>query len=217
MMIFNNRTNKVILTASLFLLCQCTSSPKNKNTKIQAKKDSIVAQKQKAKFNGEYLKLPPQKAESKKKESRGIGANFYAMGRVKLTLGSSPFEMAIFNREKTVLTFSKRYINTFIKGASGKRIQLHFTGNDLVKNAKGNYKATLAKIPDKSTFSMIIEEKDKVMMLEEGTAEIVQFSPKTATFEVKIKGVLSDSKGKKQKVNGTINLKYESVIKMPDA
>ena len=205
------------LISGVFLIFSCThqetEDEKNSETKKEELKKLTADSLPDAKWNGEYMKIDDGDEPKIKKKS--LGSDFYSMGNVKLNIGKDLVEFKLFERKKNALTFTNGSITAFIKSAFNEDVHISFKKNDIILKHLGKYKADPTGKANNS-FKMSIKagetDQQKEYTLESGEAEILHFSPRMGTLEVKIIGTFSAKDGTKQKGEGTIKMNFEQAI-----
>jgi len=203
-----------LIIVSVFLMYSCSNEETQENTtekeEVQdLKSDSLPD----AEWNGEYMKIKDETEPKVTRQSQG--SDFYSMGRVDMKIGENLVDFSIFERKKNALVFTNESITAFIKSAFDEDITLKFKKKDIVINHKGKYKADPSEKANNSfSMSILAGEKDhqKEYTIENGEAEILHFSPRLGTLEVKIKGDFLKKDGSKQKGEGMIKMNFESAV-----
>jgi hypothetical protein len=205
----------VLLFACVFFFFSCQDKAGDKDLNgVQEKQETKKADSlPEGKWNGEYLKIDDGEEPKIKRKSQG--SDFYSMGRVQLNIGDDLVEFNLFERKKNVLTFTNNSITAFIKSAFNEDVHLYFKKNSIVTHHKGKYKADPSGKTNNS-IKMTIKsgEKDQQTeyVLENGEAEILHFSPRLGTLEVKINGTFSTKDGQKHKGEGIIKMNFEGAV-----
>ena len=203
------------LISGVFLIFSCTQQEEQKNSNSGQKEveGSSADSLPEGKWNGEYLKIDDGEEPKIKRKSQG--SDFYSMGNVKFKIGDDLVEFQLFERKKNALIFTNQSIKGFIKSAFNEDLHISFKKKDIVVNHKGKYKSDPAEKANNS-FNISIKAgksgEEKEYTLESGEAEILHFSPRMGTLEVKIIGTFSAKDGTKQKGEGTIKMNFEQAI-----
>lgn len=205
------------LIGGIFLFFSCTNEKTSDNKENDLKdvesKETVADSLPETEWNGEYMRIKDE--DEPKITQKSQGSNFYSMGRVKLNIGDDLVDFSLFERKKNVLTFTNGSITAFIRSAFSEDINLKFKKNDIVLKHKRKYKADPSGEANNS-FLMTIKAgergKHKEYTLESGEAEIVHFSPRLGTLDVKVKGTFVMEDGSKKKGEGTLNMKFEEAV-----
>ncbi len=208
--------NVAFLISVVFLTFSCTSEeiPKSKETdSITQEKETPADSLPDSEWNGEYMRIKNEEEPKIKRKSQG--SDFYSMGRVDLKIGNNKVDFNLFERKRNSLTFTNESITAFIKSAFDEDIKIQFKKNDIILKHKGKYKADPSGKAQNS-FSMTIkageENQHKEYTIESGEAEIISFSPRLGTLEVKINGSFLKKDGSKQKGEGMIKMNFEEAV-----
>ncbi|PWH85637.1 hypothetical protein [Brumimicrobium oceani] len=209
--------NVAFLIASGLLMFSCSNEKNQTEEDIQTEKEEIQEtvsdSTPDAEWNGEYMKIKDEEEPKVKRKSQG--SDFYSMGRVDLKIGENQVDFKLFERKKNALTFTNESITAFIRSAFNEDIKVRFKKKDIVINHKGKYKADPSEKANNS-FSMTIlageQGKQKEYTLESGEAEIIAFSPRLGTLEMKIKSIFVKKDGTKQNGEGMIKMNFENAV-----
>src|SRR5690554_1592970 len=206
------------LMISMFLFFSCTNE-KNENRNNDDNSKEMVQEKQlkdsfpDAKWNGEYMKIDDGSKPKIKRKSQG--SDFYSMGSVKLNIGDDLVDFKLFERKKNALSFTNRSITAFIRSAFNEDLNMKFKKEDIIIHHKGKYKVDPTGEADNSVKMSIKhgkKDQQREYTLESGVVEIIHFSPRVATLELKIKGLFVSKDGKKHDGEGTIKMNFEHAV-----
>jgi len=203
-----------LLISGMFLFFSCQNGEEEKSfNEVNSFEDQQTLNGDslpEGKWNGEYLKIEDK--QEPKVTRKSLGSDFFSMGSLKLTIGDDLVEFNLFERKKNILTFTNGSITAFIKSAFNEDAHIYFNKKDIVINHKGKYKADPSGKANNSIKMMIKAgegDQKQEYILESGEAEILHFSPRLGTLEVKIDGVFSNEDGTKQKGKGRIKMNFE--------
>lgn len=206
----------ILFTMAFFFSCtneKATDEKTTENDNKSASEVTTVDSLPDAKWNGEYMKIDSAEKKENKRKSRG--SEFYSMGSVKLSIGDKAHDITVFERKKNGLTFTTESIQAFITSAYNENIKIRFNKQKIVTEHRVKYTADPTEQANQS-FSMTInmgdQEKDQEYRMEKGTAEILDFSPRTGVLHVMFEGTFTDKDGNKQKGKGAIKMNFEGAV-----
>lgn len=206
-----------LLIGVLFLMISCsneeTSKENGTNLEKKVAKEKNLDSLPDAEWNGEYMKIKDEEEPKIKRKSQG--SDFYSMGRVDLKIGDNKIDFKLFERKRNALVFTNESITALITSAFNESIKIRFQKKDIVIHHKDKYKVDPSEKANKS-FSMHLnvgeKGKQKEYNIENGEAEIISFSPRLGTLEIKIKGTFIDGQDAKQKGEGMIKMNFEEAV-----
>lgn len=209
--------NIAFLIGGVFLFFSCVNEDAKLRTEEKSKNEEVGKTSSDslpdAEWNGEYMKIKDGDEPKIKRKSQG--SDFYSMGSAKFTIGENTIVYNLFERKKNVLTFTNQSITAFIKSAFDEDIKVNFKKNDIVVNFKGKYKADPSEKANNS-FNLTINSGEKGQQkeysLQNGEADLIQFSPRLGMLEMEVTGTFVDENGKKEKGEGTIKMNFEHAV-----
>ncbi|PKR81917.1 hypothetical protein CW751_00855 [Brumimicrobium salinarum] len=204
----------VFIFCAVQILVSCTNE---RNHKEEVKKESEKTVKEtengnldslpNAKWNGEYMKIEDTDEPPRRKQS--LGSEYFNMGKVDFKIGEYHLDIKMFKKKKNILTFTTQSVTALIKSAFNDQIKLHFVKENIVSQPKGKFIVDSKQQKNKSVSMTLKTGNNQSFVLEEGEGEIIEFSPRLGTLNVKIKGVFIDKNGEKHKGTGKINMNFE--------
>jgi len=203
------------LISGIFFISSCTSEQKIEGENVASQKEEVTTAAEKAddlpeaKWNGEYLKVVDGDEPKIKRKSQG--SDFYSMGNVSLIIEGDSIKFKLFERKKNVLTFTTERINAFIKSAFNEDVHLTFKKTDIVTQHKGEYKADPTG-KSMNSVKMTVISGEKEYSLQDGVVEIISFSPRLGTLELKIDGTFKAKDGSKKQGKGAIKMNFEHAV-----
>ena len=212
--------NKLLFAFSFILLLSCVNDKKEKteeNTTNQTKKTEMkdsLAGVPKGDWNGEYYEVD-NKRDSAKSGKKSRGAEYFSMGKVVFTFDKQEYEINLFDQKKNAISFSEEHLFAFIRSAFNETVEFYFHAAEITDNALGNYTADTTGSAN-GTVKLVLnlgqKGEKKRYILTSGNVEIKKFSSQLGSFKAVIKGTFTDQKGNKHQGNGTVNMRFETVV-----
>lgn len=212
--------NKLLFAFSFILLLSCVNDKKEKteeNTTNQTKKTEMkdsLAGVPKGDWNGEYYEVDNKK-DSAKSGKKSRGAEYFSMGKVVFTFDKQEYEINLFDQKKNAISFSEEHLFAFIRSAFNETVEFRFHGSNMTENVERTYKVDTTETANNSVklvLNLGQKGEKKRYLLTSGTVEIEKFSS-SGSFEAKIKGTFIDVDGNKYPGNGSVNMRFEMVVR----